>query len=328
MVRRRAACCCGRLTGSPPCPHNTAGNVLGDLPPRSSHSAVSVPGGVLVFGGAVDAGARSNELALLAVDARGRLTWQLFRGGGGNGAAPWPPKRGALDAVVVAGRFYVLGGYGDVDGARQYTADCWSVSLEDVPGACRAPQAVAAPPPLLDTASRPSGGAAAEAGEWKDVRRARAAGVSGGVQPQAAKRQRVAAGARAAGARRGGGAEAAAPPLPSPALAVASTAGTAMCGGRREQQQAVPPSPLQQQPRSPQRKPVEQQLQQLQRALDEQRIKAAAQEQVVASLERQNATLQDECAHWRRALELEQHTRTQASTALLQQRGTEARARG
>lgn len=89
--------------------------MTGDLAPRSSHRAVGVPGGVLVFGGAVDRGIRSAELALLSV-AAGRLAWRHIAPGGGSHAAgaTWPLARGAHAADVVGGRLYVCGGYGQV----------------------------------------------------------------------------------------------------------------------------------------------------------------------------------------------------------------------
>lgn len=91
--------------------------VGGELAPRSSHRAVAVPGGLLVFGGAVDGGRRSADLAFLSV-AAGRLAWRPIAPADGPQAAgsTWPLARGAHAADVVGGRLYVCGGYGEVGG--------------------------------------------------------------------------------------------------------------------------------------------------------------------------------------------------------------------
>jgi hypothetical protein len=93
-----------------------AGVIGGDLMPRSSHRAVAVPGGVLLFGGAGDGGVKSSDLHLLRVGQHGRLSWRPC-GSGSSTAGAWPPGRGAHAAQVVADRLYVLGGYGEVRAA-------------------------------------------------------------------------------------------------------------------------------------------------------------------------------------------------------------------
>ena len=105
-----------------PCaPAPGAGVVGGELAPRSSHRAASVPGGILLFGGAVDRGVKAADLQLLAAGAHGRLSWRQCPPGGeqpgGGGGGGWPAGRGAHVVEVVGGRLYVLGGYGEVRAA-------------------------------------------------------------------------------------------------------------------------------------------------------------------------------------------------------------------
>lgn len=111
-------------------PHAAPGAVSGELSPRSSHRAVGVPGGLMIFGGAVDRGEKSNDLMLLTVGGHSRLTWRAClppsdSAGSHAGAVGWPGARGAHAAEVVCGRLYVLGGYGEgkkYTGGRGYAA--------------------------------------------------------------------------------------------------------------------------------------------------------------------------------------------------------------
>ncbi|PSC75591.1 kelch domain-containing isoform A [Micractinium conductrix] len=261
--------------------------IEGEVAPRSSHRALAVPGGVLLFGGAVDKGARSDDLALLATN--GRLAWKLcWHGGGGGGRGP--KARGAHGMEIAGGRLYVLGGYGE---GKQYTADCWSLGLDAIEGCDAAPPASQ---PQRDAAARGSGGGkvAPEASEWRSARRSAPAAA-------AVKRQRVAGGPAAARAPA---------PAAAPAQAAAAPPPAAQQQQQQQQQQLLPAAA------PPTADPWA--AREAQEGLQAERVKSAALQQQLLDLQRQLAEARADVGTWKGMAEVKQAAARQSNSILMQ----------
>ena len=197
---------------------------------------------------------------------------------------------------------------------------------------CPAPLAGAAPPasapPFRDAAAKQSGGSQAgvpEASQWREARRSRPAAAFGS-EPQAAsaKRLRVAA--------------AAAQQVQAAASAPAWEPGPVACGGAEDavaaapaaaMHQGVQPAAARQQQQLPQQQlppaagpalaPVlcaaEQRWAELQAVVQQQQVAAAAREQLVADLQRENAALVAQ----REGLERERQAADLSAAAVAQQ---------
>lgn len=295
------------------------GMVEGELPPRSSHRMVAVPGGALAYGGAVDRGARSAELFLLT--GQGRLSWRACQLGT---AEPTPAARGAHAMEVVGGRLYVVGGYGE---GKQYTCDCWSLSLEAVSGCETAP--LAGPQlPQNGAAAKQSGGskpvAVPEASQWREARRSCPAAAFGAG---AAKRQRLAAPAAAKmaapppSAAAPAAAAAAASPLATPVActpAAAAMPAAAPPPSMPRQQQVVQPPVAAAAGAAAAFDPRMAELAELQQALHRERAAVAAMQQQLADLMRESSEAKADASTWRRKAEEEQQLASQANTVLQQ----------